>query len=276
METANKAAHDLLELIKQLNIDYAFERSFKVTEKILLGDRILYGIYTEKIKETQHKDLLAICQRINMPEEFFRIFRDSWHDSNALGWAFEIMGDALVYKTYLEFWDKWKRDIKDTPKGGDPFVVLLGFKWVASDQAKRSLASYTLHPFLTFEGMLERLSTTYQNDRHRAFFEIAKDFLRVVSSKVAPDQVRYIEVAEENTPRKSFDINVYNAHLELKEVYPLLQKIYQHFSISPKDFHGLYNQIRTKTIGHLSGGISRDAKEFFTIYYGLEEVPKGQ
>lgn len=276
METANQTAHDLLELIKGLKIDYVFEHSFKVTQKTLLPNRLLFGIYTNRIKEDQHEKLLDICQRINMPDDFFEIFETKWHESNAIGWAFEKIEDAIVYKIYLEFWDKWKRDVKDTPKECDPFVVLLGFKWVASDRAKRSLASYTLHPLLTYEGMLERLSTAYENDRHRALFEIVKGLLRFASSKVAHDEIRYLEVAEENTPRKSFDINVYNAKLLLKQIYPLLQKIYQHYSIPAADFHALYNQFRTKTMGHLSGGIGRDGKDFLTVYYGLEEVVEGK
>jgi len=276
MEQIDQTARDLLELIKGLNIDYAFERSFKVAQKTLLPNRLLFGIYTNRIKKNQQKKLLGICQQINMPEDFFEVFETKWHDSNAIGWAFEKAEDAIVYKVYLEFWEKWKRDVKDTPKGCDPFVVLLGFKWVAADRAKRSLARYTLHPLLTYEGMLERLSTAYDNDRHRALFEIVKDLLRFASSKVAHDEIRYLEVAEENTPRKSFDINVYNAKLLLKQIYPLLQKIYQHYSIPAGDFHALYNQFRTKAMGHLSGGIGRDGKDFLTVYYGLDDVEEGK
>jgi hypothetical protein len=274
METTNQTAHNLLELIKEMNADYAFEHSFKVTRKTLLPNRLLFGIYTDRIKEDQHEKLLDICRRINMPEDFFEIFKTKWHESNAIGWAYEKAEGAIVYKVYLEFWDKWKRDVKDTPEGRDPFVVLLGFKWLTADRAKRSLARYTLYPQLTYEGMLKRLSTAYEDDRHRALFEIVKDLLRFASRKVAHDEIRYLEVAEENTPRKSFDINVYNAKLLLKQIYPLLQKIYQHYSISAGDFHAVYNPFRTKTMGHLSGGIGRDGKDFVTLYYGLEEVAK--
>jgi hypothetical protein len=272
MENENQTGDYLLELIKALNMDYAFERSFKVTEKTLLGNRILYGVYTEKIKEDQHKELLDICHQMNMPEAFFENFREDWRDTNAIGWAFEKIGEALVYKVYLEFWDKWKKEIKETPNERDPFLVVLGFKWDALNRAKRSLARYTWYPLLSYEEMLERLSGSYENDQYRSLFGIIKDFLRFPSIKVTHDEIRYIEVTEENTPRRSFDINVYNAKLQLKEVYPLLQKIYQHYSIPDKDFHALYNQFRTKIIGHLSGGIGRDGKDFLTVYYGLEEV----
>ncbi|MGD9033979.1 MAG: hypothetical protein PVH02_15025 [Desulfobacteraceae bacterium] len=257
-------------------MDYAFERSFKVTEKTLLGNRILYGVYTEKIKEDQHKELLDICHQMNMPEAFFENFREDWRDTNAIGWAFEKIGEALVYKVYLEFWDKWKKEIKETPNERDPFLVVLGFKWDALNRAKRSLARYTWYPLLSYEEMLERLSGSYENDQYRSLFGIIKDFLRFPSIKVTHDEIRYIEVTEENTPRRSFDINVYNAKLQLKEVYPLLQKIYQHYSIPDRDFHTLYNQFRTKIIGHLSGGIGRDGKDFLTVYYGLEEVVEGK
>ena len=126
------------------------------------------------------------------------------------------------------------------------------------------------------DGILERLSSAYENDPHGPLFEIVRDLLRFASSKVASEKVRYLEVAEENTPRKSFDINVYNAKLLLKQIYPLLQKIYRHYFIPVRDFHDIYNPSRAKTMGHLSGGIGRDGKDFVTLYYGLEEVPKNQ
>jgi hypothetical protein len=276
MERANQTGDYLLGLIKALNVDYAFERSFKVTEKTLLGDRILYGIYTEKIKEDHHKELLDVCQQMNMPEDFLENFQENWRDTNAMGWAFEKIEGALVYKVYLEFWDKWKKEIKGTPNERDPFLVILGLKWDAFNRAKRSLARYTLYPVLPYEEILERLSSSYENDQYRSLFEIIKNFLQFPSRKVTHDEIRYIEVTEEKTPRRSFDINVYNAKLQLKEVYPFLQEIYQHYSIPARDFHALYNQFRTKIIGHLSGGIGRDGKDFLTVYYGLEDVVGGK
>lgn len=41
----------------------------------------------------------------------------------------------------------------------------------------------------------------------------------------------------------------------------------QHFSISERLFEPWYNKIKDSRFAHLSGGIDRDGKDFFTVYY---------
>jgi hypothetical protein len=56
-------------------------------------------------------------------------------------------------------------------------------------------------------------------------------------------------------------------------MFPLLSKIREHYSIPGPVFHGLYEQVKEKGFGHLSGGVDRNGNDFLTIYFGLEPVP---
>jgi len=61
---------------------------------------------------------------------------------------------------------------------------------------------------------------------------------------------------------------VYGANLELQEVYPFLLDMCRHYSIPEEQFHNLYEPTKTQILGHLAGGIDREGRDFFTIYFG--------
>jgi len=84
------------------------------------------------------------------------------------------------------------------------------------------------------------------------------------------DDMHYLEVEEEGNPRKSFDINAYKAHLHLEELAPVLTDLARRYSIPQQKFQDLMGDISGKIFGHLSGGIDRSGRDFFTIHYGVE------
>jgi len=51
----------------------------------------------------------------------------------------------------------------------------------------------------------------------------------------------------------------------------LLAQLFQHFRIPAEQFQALMARIGPKKFGNLSGGINREGKAFFTLYYGAEE-----
>lgn len=67
MERADQIAGLLLELINGLKITYAFEPSFKMYEKTLLGNRFLFGLLKKNFKQDPYEKIVDICQRIDMP-----------------------------------------------------------------------------------------------------------------------------------------------------------------------------------------------------------------
>ena len=100
--------------------------------------------------------------------------------------------------------------------------------------------------------------------------ESEKNGKEIPPLSAAKDMFIYLEVSEEDNPRRSFDINLYKANLKLHELYPFLSKTSRHYSIPPEEFDPLYDQIRTRLFGHLAGGIDREGKDFLTIYYEVE------
>ena len=274
VEKAGQKANLLLELIDALGVDYKFERSFKMFQENLLGNRFLFILAKKEIKLDVHEKILDICKRINMPERFLQAFNENYPVAGCVDFGFEENEGSSIYKVYLDLGAEKVKQIKAESDKRRPFLLFLGFKWDALDNTKCYLTRYTWYPFLPFENMLEKLASIFEHGEYDEPFEIANAFLDIISRRVSHEDVQYLEVTEENSQRRSFDINIYGAELQMKELYPPLAKIYQHYSIPESKFHAFYNQMRTRILGHISGGINREGRDFFTIYYGAETITR--
>jgi hypothetical protein len=260
----------LFHLIKNLNTEYGFERSFKISEKILLGNRFLFTMSKHAIRQNPHEAILNICRKMDMPKKLLEVFHGSLPSANYVHFGFEEDEKSYIYKAYLEFWTDWENEIGKKSNPSDPFLVHLGFKWDVSEPTRCVLTRYTCYPFLSVENILERLSKVFYGDRYRTPFEIAKGVVTLASTRISHEKILYIEAEEENNPRRSFDMNMYGAKVPLEKLYPLLMDMCQHYSIPAAEFDILYDQFKAKLFGHLSGGIDREGKDFLTVYYGVE------
>ena len=107
----------------------------------------------------------------------------------------------------------------------------------------------------------------YQGYNHSHPGEIVQELINFAADRVNDNPFIYLEVSEENNPRKSFDLNFYQANIPLQNIQHYLGKIRQHYEINAHSFNYFYQQIGSKNLGHLSGGIDRQGKDFLTIYY---------
>jgi hypothetical protein len=271
--TPHPLADSLIGLVQELNVTYDFERSIKLSPKKMLGNRFLITIDKNDIETNAHERILSICRKLNMPEDFLEVFRQNFSQANPIDFGFEANEETCIYKAYLDFLPKWKREGEAGDKKPETYLMFLGFKWDAFDNTKKALTKYTWYPSLSYEGIEERLSGIFQKAQKVGSFELVQEFLRVISARTTRENVYYLDVTEGNSRRRSFDINAYSANLDIQEMYPLLMKICDHYSISGQDFHGLYEQVKEKRFGHLSGGVDRKGNDFLTIYFGLEPVP---
>jgi len=270
--SVDEKASRLFQLVQSLNVEVGFERSFKISERCLLGNRFLLGARTGAIKGKREESILDICARLGMPEASLRSFKEKLPEASYVHFGFEENEHTCVYKAYLEFWERIEKEIQDTHEASKPFLLHLGFKWDASDNTKCSVTEYTWYPWLPLDDIVGRLLRMLDPQRHRHSLETAKAILGLASARIPHHDILYLEVSEEDNPRRSFDINVYRAGLQIGELYPILLKTWRHYSIPAEKWHELYGRVASKTFGHLSGGIDRGGKDFLSVYYGVEGI----
>jgi hypothetical protein len=272
IEEIKRRADFLIQLIKELNVMYDFERSFKMSKQKMGWHRFLMVVDKNDVKGSPHQRILSICERMNMPEDFLEMFKENLSQANPVDFGFAADEGSCIYKAYLDFLPQLRKGGHINLNQTMPHIMFLGFKWDVFNRAKKGLTKYTWYPALSFEEIRRRLSDIYDNDKGRKPIELAEEILGIIASKTTHDKVYYLDVTEGHSPRRSFDINAYSANLQLKELYPLMIKIWQYFSIPAQEFSELYRQMETKMFGHFSGGVDREGNDFLTVYFGLEPV----
>ncbi len=271
-EERKEKAAALFRLVKELNIEFGLEHSLKILDKTMLDNRFLLGFSKKEIEGNAQERIIHICMRLGMPPDLLETFRLCLIDANYVHFGFEEDATTCLYKVYVEFWESIRQEIQSSRNAARPFLLHLGFKWDAFDEEKKTVTRYTWHPWLSIPDIFSRLTAVVDPDMYGHTIEAAKGVVNIAAERISHKDILYIEVTEEGNPRKSFDINVYRAGLQLGELYPLLAKLGQHYAISHGEFHRLYDQSKTNRFGHLSAGVSREGKDFCTLYYGVEPV----
>ena len=261
--TAGKAVK-LFKIIEDLGVACGYERSFKMLDRTLLANRFLLGINTADLRAEQ---LLDVCRQLDMPAQYMESFQGQLADANVVFLGFEDNNLDCLYKVYLEFWEKVTSDIHFKSNKQEPVLLHLGFKWKTDDNTQGAISRYMCYPMLSVEDILKRLLNVYQGHEDNTSLQIAGDLIELAGSSGADNSFIYVEVGEDNNPRKSFDINLYKAQLRLSEIVSSLSRMREHYSIPTEQFARLYQLVGNKLFGHLAGGLNREGKDFLTVYY---------
>ncbi len=126
---------------------------------------------------------------------------------------------------------------------------------------------YLWHPRLQADALEARMAAAYGEG---VPLEAARALLGLAVARVPAAQLQLLEVEEDGNARRSFDLNVYDAGLAVRDAQAALARLREHFGVRPGQFQALYDQVRAKPLGHLAGGVHRDGAPFATVYYGVE------
>jgi tryptophan halogenase len=245
-------ADRLLRLVADLGTRYAFEHSFRIGGGSLLANRFLLSIDARAVSDKPDQGIRGLCDRLGMPADFLEATQKHLPSAKFVHFGFEKSEKGRLYKVYLEFEASSNDEAKPGVPGPDPLLLHLAFKWD------------------TVGEIAARLSRLYGGDEAGESLQIAHDFLALAASRGTDADLQYLEVSEDDTGRRSFDLNVYDVNLTVEDLHPLLVKMCRVHAIPSDRLDALYLPIRTRRLGHVAGGIHRQGEDFFNIYYGVE------
>ena len=98
-------------------------------------------------------------------------------------------------------------------------------------------------------------------------FDMAREIISRAAEFAGNQRFIYLEASEGDNPRNSFDINLYPADMTLQSIRSPVEQLFRHYAISNAELDLLFDQLGYRLLGHLSGGIDRTGKDFFTVYY---------
>ena len=251
-------------IVEQLDLKCGYEKSFKMMDRYLLRNRYLLGIEKSRL---DHQKLVSICEQMQMPEKFVDQFFDNVADANLVLLGFEEGIESCTYKIYLEYWDKIRTQMSVKQSSAEPVALFQGFKWNAMDNSRAVLTDYIYYPLLKVDEIIERIGRLGLPGEDTSVFDMAREIISRAARLAGNQPFIYVEASEGDNPRNSFDINLYPAGMTLQSIRSSVAQLFRHYAISNGEFDLLYSRLGSRPLGHLSGGIDRNRKDFFTVYY---------
>ena len=267
IESINQHVSHLLRVIGRCDIPLDYERSFQIAEGRLSTNRFLLSSSKGDYGESPIPAILRVCRSLGMPQEYLATIGFHLPAAENIHYGFEQGASGSVYKVYIEFAKGVRLTIR--PDGSsEPVLLYLAYKWPVSKHTTGVVTRYTWHPLNSAEEILSMVTDVYQGGRSNESFQITQQLLSLASAKLPPSDIQYLEVREDATRRRSFDLNFYDAGLQVKDIFPLLNRMCKYHSVSRGKFQGLYDMIKCQRFGHLSSGTHRDGAGYFNVYYG--------
>lgn len=264
-QEAGEQAALLFRLVDGLGAPYRHERSFRLAPGSLQSNRVLLSLGRSALGEQAAPRLAALAAQLGLPAALVGSVAEHWSQARAVHFGFEADGKRSRYKMYFE---RAAAD-EEARRGaaGAPVLLHLAWKWDPAEPSTCVTTRYGWLPRLGAAALREHLERLYGGG---VPLEAALAVLELATARIAPEKLQFLEVSEEGGPRLSFDLNLYDAGLALRDVQAPLARLREHFAVRPGQYQALYDQLRTLPLGHLAGGVHRDGAPFATVYYGVE------
>lgn len=264
-DDAGALGAQLLGEVEALGAPFRSERSFRVARGSLLAHRFLLTITLSRIAGDAVARVLEICTRLGMPAALQTAALPHFEGAGAVHFGFEGAATGALVKLYLEQAIAQAR-AEQARATGEPLLQHIAFKWdPASGQGV--VTRYLWHPLRTREAIESRLAHVYRDAADPVAARIALAVVEAAAQHVPAAQLPYLEVEEEGNGRRSFDLNLYDAGLKVQDLRAALHAMREHFGLRPGQFQALYDQVKSRALGHVAGGMHRDGAGFFNIYH---------
>ena len=273
---ARHLAISLDEAVRRLNISQAQRvgaaGSFRMAPGVLMANRFLLTFNKADIGEAALDRCLEIARQVGMPAGLQQQVPGPFAQAVCIHFGFEASPDGVVCKFYLERVITEEERVEAMSRD-EPVLLHEAFKWMPGGDL-RAITRYYWYPQAPIESIRDRMSAIFVSGQDSPARALAERALNIAASRVDADKLQYLEVLEDDNERRSFDLNVYEADLQVKDLQPELNSIRDYFDIKPGHFQAIYDQVRTQSLGHVAGGVHRNGKEFFNIYHGVTSFPQ--
>lgn len=261
----------LLRLVGELGAPCQHERSFRMSEGDLLANRFLLSLNASDIPARAPERVFAICDALRMPQDLKRMAEQDYGHAACVHFGFEGGEGGAVAKLYFER-AIGQDEARQAHQRAQALLLHRAFKWDVGDAAGATsvVTEYFWHPLLGPAEIGARLEQLYGDASPSV--AIVRSVLALAAARAPEAHFQYLEVAEVNG-RRSFDLNLYDAKLQVSDAQSQLDAMRERCKLRPGRFQALYDQIKTRPLGHVAGGVHRNRREFFNVYYGVTGFP---
>lgn len=257
----------MLSLIEDLNCPFGLERSAKLGDGEINEERFLAIVHKDSLGTDPKAGLRSIARKLSLPEAMLAMLCEHLGEAEIVHFGYEG-GKAGLYKIYVEFSGRVRRGLA---KGAKPVTELVhvAVKWRPDDPQSARVSRY-LWPAEArgVAAIRQRLAGLRANAAAFPSVDAAFEMIEAARHHCPDDRIFFMEVQEDGSPRHSFDINFYSAGLQVASVEDTVRRLGRAYGIEPAKIDGWLSRIAGEPLGHLSGGIGRNGRDFATLYFG--------
>jgi tryptophan 7-halogenase len=258
-------ARELWQLVAGLEVPFYYERSFRACRGALLAKRFLLSLSKADLGANPHVKIAELCRHLAMPRAFQSMAARFLGGADFLHFGYEENQASCLYKIYLELGTP-----SDRAAASAPVLLHIAFKWDAAEPSRAALTRYFWYPALPVSAMLNRVGQIFPPSSAAEPLDIVRGILQLTQGRPFAGSIRYLEVTEDHNARHSFDVNLYDAKLEMKDLCPFFARMCHYHAIPPESLQALIEPDQSKVLGHLAGGTHRQGEQFFNVYYGVQ------
>lgn len=257
----------MLSLIEALDCPFGLERSAKLGDGDINEDRFLAIVHKDSLGPDVEATLRRISRELALPEVMLDKLCKHLAEAEIVHFGYEG-GKAGLYKIYVEFSGNVRRGLVKGAKSATE-LVHLAVKWRPDDPGSAKVSRYVWPADVRgVEAIRERLGLRRGEVGMPASGVVALDLVEAARHQCPDDRIFFMEVQEDGSARHSFDINFYSAGLRVAAVEQAIRKMAAAYAIAPAKIDDLLARIADEPLGHLSGGMGRNGKDFATLYFG--------
>lgn len=260
-DSGAERAAALVRLVDALGVPYHHERSFRMAPGRLQANRMLLSVDRRRFGEAAAR-VGALCTQLGLPEALAAGVPEKIRSARCVHFGFEGEEGRALYKVYFE-----NARADEEAGAGDRVLLHLAHKWDPARPEHCVTTRYEWLPRISAEEMRSRMTRICGRG---ATLDAALALLDLAAARQDPARLQFLEVREDGSPRLSFDLNVYDARMLVRDAQTALARLREHFELRPGQFQALYDQVKGKPLGHLACGVHRDGAPFATVYYGVE------
>ena len=261
-------AQQLVRLVRELGAPFGLERSLKITRGALDRDRFLLSVGRAAFGHNAEFRLLEMCRALNIPQDFADRFASSLEGADIIHFGYENSAGRAIYKIYFEYASAVRRAMKTAHAA--PTLVHLAYKWASDEPENRAVTRYTWIPCPTGEDLQRKLHSLLPAAETPNASRCMTGVLSKVAALIDLRELLLMEVEEPGYPRRSCDLNVYDAEMRVHQIADLVEAAAAGLSAPAAEINAVLNNAANKVLGHFSAGLGRGGREFVTIYFGVE------
>ena len=248
---------ELRQLTLERNLALQFERSARFREEEIDDCRGLFSLPLEQFGETAIEDVLHVARAMRLPPQTEEAIRRFSSAAAFVHFGFERSGSTLIGKCYLEL------PVPDSA-AAESRLQFLGFKWSMNEPSLSVVTRYRSLPAMGWDETCH-LATENVGDGLRPSVHRMLEAIR--PNKEKPAIWKLLEVEDEGSNRRSYDLNVYEFEIAVGSIESEIGTISEKLSINHVELNAWLGANQSQTIGHLAVGTNRQGGSFVTVYH---------